>query len=110
MGYTMPKNWKRDHDPFARPLGCNGRYGESGRHAHKKAGTVPCDDCRASSNHYARELRRGQPNPTPLHPCGTPAAARRHRYRGEPVDLACADAEAKYHAENRAKHRMELAA
>jgi hypothetical protein len=37
-----------------------------------------------------------------LAPCGTPAAAKRHRYRGEPLDPACVAAErtrnlARYH-------------
>lgn len=102
----MPKNWKRDHNPNARPLGCNGRYGESGRKAHARAGTENCDKCRASSAHYARERTRGQGNRAPLKPCGTMAAAVRHRNRGERPCLPCYAAEAKYHADLREKRRQ----
>jgi hypothetical protein len=101
----MPSPWRTDHDPEARPLGCNGAYGPSGRKRHARRGEPNCQACKDSDAHYARELRRGQHLPRYINPCGTPAAARRHRYNDEPVDLACADAEAAYHAANRAKHR-----
>jgi hypothetical protein len=37
--------------------------------------------------------RTGTRPASALKPCGTTAAARRHRYRGEPVDAACQRAE-----------------
>ena len=95
--------WRLDHDPFARPLGCNGRYWGSGRKVHQRAGTPTCEACRDSNWHYQREFRRGQPLPRPVpQPCGTPAAAHRHRARGEKPCLDCYAAEAKYHADLRA--------
>ena len=51
-------------------------------------------------------MRRGQNLPRHINPCGTPAAARRHRYKGERLDIACATAEADYHAGHRAKQRQ----
>lgn len=99
------KAWKLDHDPTSRPLGCNGKYGDSGRKLHRRKGEEICSDCRESANHVVRERRRGSPSPRRINPCGTAAAARRHRLRGEPVDLLCRAAEANYHAENRRKHR-----
>jgi hypothetical protein len=98
--------WKLDHDPEQRPLGCNGRYGGSGRKMHFRNGTPTCDRCKASNAHYQREHRRGQPNPRPKpQPCGTMAAAHRHREAGEKPCLDCYTAEAKYHADLRAKKR-----
>jgi ribosomal protein S21 len=41
----------------------------------------------------------------PLKPCGTLAAARRHRARGEPVDDACVEAERTYDRERRRAER-----
>lgn len=83
------QRWHLDHDPDARPLGCNGKYGQSGLQRHYRRGEKVCDDCRVSNNHYAREKHRGQLLPRRLKPCGTAAAARRHRKRGEPVCYAC---------------------
>lgn len=47
------------HDPEARPLGCNGKYGRSGQKRHKRGGTEVCEPCRLSYNHYWRAYRRG---------------------------------------------------
>ena len=106
---TVHKSWRLDHDPFARPLGCNGKYGGSGRKLHARRGTPTCDKCRESNAHYQREHRRGQPTPRPKPlPCGTMAAARRHRERGEKPCLECYGAEARYHAELRAAKRAAL--
>jgi len=99
------KPWRLDHDPFTRPLGCNGRPGDSGRKVHKRRGEPICPKCQEAGNHAVRERRRGSPCPRRLNPCGTPAAARRHRYKGEPVDLLCRAAEANYHADHRRKTR-----
>jgi len=100
------QRWRLDHDPENRPLGCNGRYGGSGRKKHFRAGTPTCDACKASNAHYQREFRRGQPNPRPKpQPCGTNAAAHRHREAGEKPCLPCYNAEAKYHKQNRAAHK-----
>lgn len=63
----MAKTWDRAHNPEARPLGCNGKYGSSGRGRHKYYGTPVCDACKASDNHYCRELRRGQTYPARNH-------------------------------------------
>lgn len=60
-----------------------------------------CRKCRASEAHYKREVRRGQKLGRRLEPCGTPAAARRHRVKGELLDTACQIAEAAYHKELR---------
>jgi hypothetical protein len=100
----MPKNWDRTHNPDARPLGCNGKYGSSGRGRHKYYGTPVCDACKASDNHYCKELRRGQniPRKKPF-PCGTPAAAYQHRLKGERLDMACVEAEIQGKREYRAR-------
>ena len=94
-------SWRLDHDPFDRPIGCNGTYGKYGTERHRREGTPTCDKCKASAAHWARENRRGGIRPKKPHPCGTPAAANRHRRRGEPVDFACLVAEANYRAELR---------
>jgi hypothetical protein len=94
-------SWRRDHDPFARPVGCNGKYGKSGGEAHRRKGQPACRKCKYSAAHWAREKRRGGLKPTPLQPCGTPAAAHRHRRLGEPVDFACHVAEANYRTQLR---------
>lgn len=94
-------SWRMDHNPFARPIGCNGKYGVSGVQRHRKAGTEQCKRCRESAAHYRREMRRGGITPRKPQPCGTPAAAHRHRANGEPVDFACHVAEANYRAELR---------
>lgn len=88
--------WKFDHDPEAKPLGCNGRYGTSGSAKHHYHKTPPCEDCKASARHYARERARGQKYPRVLYPCGTRPAALRHRAKGEPLCLPCKLAEAEY--------------
>lgn len=50
-----------------------------------------------------RDRKRGAP-PT-LKPCGTYAAAIRHRRNGEPVDAACAAALAEYQAAQHANRK-----
>jgi hypothetical protein len=90
----MGKAWNLDHNPAVRPLGCNGRYGNSGKSAHKNRGEPNCARCKASAAHYARERRRGGIKPRKLEPCGTHAAAERHRAKGEPIDRACRLADA----------------
>ena len=88
-----------EHDPEERPLGCNGRYGNSGTNKHYYHGETPCDDCRKSARHYQKEVRRGQKYPRMLLPCGTMGAAKRHYARGEPLDAACKQAEYEYNAQ-----------
>lgn len=88
-------SWDFTHNPNRLPKGCNGRYGQSGYRRHKKAGTKVCARCRASKNHYQREVHRGERYPLRPQPCGTKAAAVRHRSKGEALDLACRVAEAK---------------
>ena len=103
--------WKLDHDPEALPLGCNGLYGKSGYNKHKYHGTEPCEACKESKRHYERERDRGQNYPRKLKPCGTPAAAKRHRYNKEPLDIACRLAEQRERNEIRdRKRRAKLAA
>jgi hypothetical protein len=95
------------HVPEIRPLGCNGKYGDSGSRRHQRAGEPSCEKCTASSNHYRREVRRGRPRPRTLRPCGTRAAASRHRYNNEPLDFACRLAEARGEARRRAKKAVK---
>ena len=97
--------WNLNHNPLAHPLGCNGKYGQSGSKQHYKAGEKACAKCRASQRHYMRELRRGQPKPRRLKPCGTWAAASRHRAKGESLDFACRVAEANYQQQRRDKKK-----
>lgn len=97
--------WNLDHDPLTRPLGCNGKPGDSGRNAHRRRRETPCEKCREASNHAKRERNRGQPHPRWLHPCGTPAAARRHRHNNELLDIPCQLAEAQYHADLRSQKK-----
>lgn len=101
----MPKRgpWRLDHDPEARPLGCNGAYGVSGARRHKRRGESACRACLDSAAHYLREYRRGQPKPRVLKPCGTWGAAQRHRVKGERLDMACVEAESVYKQALRAK-------
>jgi len=94
-------SWKFDHDPEDRPIGCNGRYGTSGAAKHHYHREEVCDDCKASARHYARERKRGQLYPRKLQPCGTRAAALRHRDRGEERCLPCKIAEAAHQAERK---------
>lgn len=89
----MPR-WDLTHNPDKRPLGCNGKPGVSGRDAHKARGEPPCEKCKAAVNHTKRERNRGQTYPKRLKPCGTDAAAARHRKRKEPLDVPCQIAEA----------------
>jgi hypothetical protein len=99
---TPHKNWQLSHDPMARPLGCNGRYGPSGRVAHNRRGEEVCFACRESHNHYRREAKRGNPGTgRRLKPCGTNAAAKRHRAKGEPVCFKCRVAETNYNTSRR---------
>ena len=94
---TPHKPWLLTHDPMARPLGCNGRYGPSGRVAHMRRAEEVCLLCRESLKHYRREAKRGNPGTgRRLKPCGTNAAAKRHRKKGEPIDFACRVAETLY--------------
>lgn len=94
--------WKLTHDPTVRPKGCSGKYGDSGRNLHRRRNEPVCGSCSESSNHAKRERRRGQPNPHRIRPCGSMAAATRHRNNNEELDFACKVAEANYHAELRA--------
>ena len=100
----MP-TWKLTHNPLVRPLGCNGKAGDSGYKRHQRRGQKACRRCKEAMNHARRERRRGQHLPRTvweLQPCGTPAAARRHRRNNEDLDYACKVAEAKYHTDLRA--------
>lgn len=109
----MPK-WDPAHDPEARPLGCNGKYGRSGTSAHARRGEKACPDCRASINHFQRELRRGtaeagngnwdlthNPNRRPLGCNGkySSSGAATHRRRGEKVCKRCRISAAHYSRE-----------
>lgn len=62
----------------------------------------------------AWKARPAQPAPRPLEPCGTPAAAARHRVHREPIDDACRSAERHYSRDRkraqRAAHSMREAA
>lgn len=91
------------HNPYARPLGCNGKYGASGTTAHRKRGETPCAACSESNGHYVYETKTRGLKPRKLQPCGTNAAAIRHRRRGEELCFPCRLAQAKdrnqrYHA------------
>ena len=97
---------KPDHDPYARPQGCNGKYGRSGARAHRYRGEQACPPCLTSENHYQREYRSGGIRKgRTLKPCGTQAAAKRHRNKGERLCFTCRVSEAAYWAEQRAKAR-----
>lgn len=86
----MPgRSWDKTHNPAARPLGCNGKYGTSGAKWHRSHGQQVCAKCSASQNHYAREARRKALRPRVLKPCGTNAAAERHRAKGEDLCWDC---------------------
>jgi hypothetical protein len=100
------QHWDMSHNPEAKPLGCNGRYGKSGSNRHYYHKTKVCERCRQSARHYERELARGQAYPRRLKPCGTPAAARRHRARKEPMDKACLIAEDRARTERKARQRQ----
>lgn len=96
-GHEPHKIWLLSHDPEARPRGCNGKYGPSGRVAHQRRGEAPCELCSESLKHYRRERKRGHPGTgRRLQPCGTPAAAKRHRRKGEPVCFKCRVAATNY--------------
>ena len=86
---------KKRHDPYARPLGCNGKYGASGTRAHKRRGEPPCPACSESNGHYVYETKHGGRRPRKLQPCGTNAAAMRHRRKNEPLCFACQVAQAR---------------
>lgn len=101
----MPRISKT-HDPEAKPIGCNGKYGQSGYKTHRRRGEDVCSKCNRSKNHYQREVRRGQTYPHRLRPCGTKAAAVRHRKLGEALDFACRVAEAADNAERRTARLM----
>ena len=95
-----------DHNPYARPLGCNGKYGRSGARAHRYKGEPACTPCLTTEAHYTREYRSGgiKKGTRKLAPCGTaPAAPARHRKRKEPLCFPCRVAEAAYWANQRAK-------
>ena len=104
---TQHVTWKLSHNPLERPLGCNGKPGDSGRKAHQRRKERACRKCRKASNWSKRERNRGQPHPRQLHPCGTPAAARRHRTNNELLDIPCQIAEAQYHADLRAQKKEQ---
>lgn len=99
--HTPHRAWDFTHSVAKRPLGCNGKYGGSGYNRHLREKTEPCRRCRNSLNHWRRDKSRGGIAPRKHKPCGTNAAARRHRTKGEPLDLACRVAEAAYTAELR---------
>lgn len=100
--------WKLSHNPEKRPLGCNGKYGQSGGRTHRRRGEKVCAKCRKSGAHYQRERRRGAGAvPKPLRPCGTPAAANRHKRRGEEIDFACRVALAKEQQDRRDRRRED---
>jgi hypothetical protein len=50
------------------------------------------------------------PQPGKVQPCGTTAAARRHQYNGEPMDLECREAERARDRARRARRRSRGAA
>lgn len=89
-------NWRLNHNPFYLPVGCNGKYGKSGYAKHVRDKTRICGACKRSANHYRRELKRGQPKPRKLQPCGTYAAAHRHLQAGEKLDFPCKVAYSEY--------------
>lgn len=109
MKDASKQRWNLDHNPEARPLGCNGLYGKSGENLHRHHGTAVCDACRESARHYEREVRRGQKYPRVLKPCGTRAAAERHRANGEEVCYRCKVAESEHQA-SRDRKRRKVAA
>lgn len=103
----MAGAWKTSHNPDARPKGCNGKYGASGAAAHRKASKAVCPRCSRSEAHYRRERRRGGIKPRKVQPCGTNAAARRHRSKGEELCFPCRVAEANYQAELRSRPKEQ---
>jgi hypothetical protein len=100
------RRWRLDHDPAARPLGCDGRWGHTGADRHRKKGEAVCAACKTSAAHYAREHRRKALRKKALQPCGTPAAAQRHREKGEPVCFKCRVADAEKGRQLRAVQKM----
>lgn len=108
------QRWDLTHDPEAKPLGCNGKYGRSGMERHRYHGEEICEPCRESGRHYDRERRRGQKYPRTLYPCGTYQAAARHKRKGEEVDYPCKVAYAERNTRDtrakRARARAKLAA
>ena len=67
--------------------------------------TDPIDDhSAAAASRRWRDRRRGGP-PRTVEPCGTRAAAKRHRRNDEPIDDACRDAERAYQREASARAR-----
>jgi hypothetical protein len=105
-GHEAFKQWNLDHDPETRPLGCNGKYGPSGSLAHKRLGEAVCPVCRESVNHYRREGRRGSGGTQRrLRPCGTNAAAKRHRRNNEELDFRCRVAEFDYNERIKASRK-----
>lgn len=107
---TAKAGWREAHDPEARPLGCNGKYGVSGAQRHDRAGEERCEACRESCNHYKREQRRGGLVKRRPPACGTYPAVSRHKRRSEPLDFACRVAQARYRAKNREQHRQATTA
>lgn len=99
----MGASWDLSHDPFTRPLGCNGRYGPAGFNRHRYRGEKACAACKASAAHYRREYRRKAIKPRKLQPCGTVAAAARHRAKGEELCFPCRVAVARKRQEFRTK-------
>lgn len=102
------KNWDLTHNPEVRPIGCNGRYGQSGVSRHYHRGTKTCKRCLKSAAHYQRERRRGSGlGPRKLKPCGTIAAAARHRRKGEPLCFPCKVARHEYDKLHPSKKRKQ---
>ena len=87
-------------EPGAPPAGECGT--EAGYGRHRRAGEQPCDACMAARRNAARRRRRirnGQDPDAPLQQvrvrqgCGTRAGATWHRRAGEPLCVACLEAD-----------------
>lgn len=63
---------------------------QPGYSAHLYRRETPCQDCRDAHAAWARDRRPKRPRA--MQPCGTAAAAQRHRKRGEPLCDPCTEA------------------
>jgi hypothetical protein len=85
-GVIRPGNrrahYYRDMTPVC---GNDGPYADFPYTGPLDAGDIPARSCAACREKITAEQMR----PGWLKPCGTPAAARRHYRRGEPLDAAC---------------------
>ena len=110
-----------------KPQSEHGTYARAKR--HKRDGEPLCDPCAEALREYQREaaarsrhrrkaklekpgprtvIPEGEPPPSLAvepHPCGTTAAAARHRKKGEPLCEPCRLAEREYHNAYRAERR-----